>query len=92
MDSLIRRPALWDDYGVRWRLFELQLLEREPWADGPFCPKDDRELDEEIEGHILKREVWKCPICGTEYSKPKGDVKEMVENNFATYLRNKRGI
>lgn len=85
--SNIRVPSLWNDYGVRWRLFEPLFLEHEPWADGPFCPKDDRELDEEIKGHIFKREVWKCPMCGNEYPKPKGDVKEMVEKNFAAYLR-----
>jgi hypothetical protein len=34
--------------------------------------------------------VWVCPNCDKEYKRPEGDVKEMVEKDFAAYLR-KRG-
>lgn len=33
-----------NDYGVKWHLFEPDFQAREPWADGPYCPKCDREL------------------------------------------------
>jgi len=85
----VQRPYFGNDYGVKWRLYEPDLLDRRPWADGPFCPKCDRELEEETRGRIFKQEVWKCPICEKEYIKPKGDVKDMVEKNFAAYLRKK---
>jgi ribosomal protein L37AE/L43A len=78
-----------NDYGVKWHLFEPHLLDRQPWADGPFCPKCDRELEVVTKGHISKHEIWKCPMCDGEYPKPKGDVKDMVEKNFAAYLRKK---
>lgn len=94
-----RRPLTLDayrytvghDFGVKWHLYppELLSMNNQPWADGPYCPKCDRELEEETKGHIFKSEVWKCPLCGREYPKPKGDVKEMAEKNFAAYLRKK---
>lgn len=79
-----------NDYGVKWHLFEPDFQQRQPWADGPYCLKCDRELDVVTKGHISKHEVWKCPMCDKEYPKPKGDVKDMVEKNFAAYLRKKR--
>jgi ribosomal protein L37AE/L43A len=80
-----------NDYGVKWHLYPPEPLSRDkqPWADGPYCPKCDRELETETKGHIFKQEVWKCPICDTEYPKPNGDVKDIVEKNFAAYLRKK---
>lgn len=79
-----------NDYGVKWHLFESNPQDGKPWADGPYCPKCERELNVVTKGHISKHEVWECPMCDGEYPKPKGDVKDMVEKNFAAYLRKKR--
>lgn len=77
------------DYDVKWITYEPNLFDSQPWADGPYCPKCDRELDVIVKGHLFKKEIWKCPMCGKEYPKPKGDVKDMVEKNFAAWLRKK---
>ena len=79
-------------YSVKWILHEPDFLERQPWADGPYCLECDRELDEKTKGHVLRREIWKCPMCGKEYPRPKGNVQDMVEKNFAAYLRKKRKL
>lgn len=82
-------PRIRHDFGVNWRVYPPSPLERDrrPWADGPYCPNCDRELEEETEGRIFKKSVWACPTCNREYDRPKGEVKEAVEKNFAAYLR-----
>jgi ribosomal protein L37AE/L43A len=85
----LQQEYVTDDYGVKWITYEPNLFDAQPWADGPYCPECDRELDVMLKGHFFKKEIWKCPMCGSEYPKPKGDVKDMVEKNFAAYLRKK---
>jgi hypothetical protein len=85
----LTHPYIGNDYGVKWHLFVPDLLDQQPWADGPYCPKRDRELEEKTKGRISKKEAWICPMCDGEYPKPKGDVKDMAEKNFAAYLRKK---
>ncbi|MHA1833569.1 MAG: hypothetical protein ACTSV7_06220 [Candidatus Baldrarchaeia archaeon] len=79
-----------NDYGVEWHLFVHPYDKGvRPWADGPYCPKCKRELEEKRTGILFKKMEWFCPICNTTFPKPKGNVKEMVEKNFAAYLREK---
>jgi ribosomal protein L37AE/L43A len=79
-----------NDYGVKWRLYPPKPpYETKPWADGPFCPKCYRELEEVKSGKLVRKQVWVCPNCDKEYKRPKGDVKETVERDFAAYLRKK---
>lgn len=87
----IYRPYIGNDFGVKWQVYppERPSRDRQPWADGPYCPKCDRELEEETKGRIFKQLIWRCPLCDKEYPRPKGDVKDMVEKNFAAYLRKK---
>jgi hypothetical protein len=40
-------------------------------------------------GLFFGKVKWLCPICGSTFPMPKGDVKEMVEKNLAAYLRKK---
>jgi ribosomal protein L37AE/L43A len=61
-----------------------------PWADGPYCPECKRDL--EIKKNKLGKSEWFCPLCDTSFPMPEGDVKVMVEKNFAAYLRKKRRI
>ena len=85
------KPYTGKDFGVKWLLYPPEPLSKnlQPWADGPYCPKCDRELEEETIGRFRKQTVWICPICGREYPMPKGDAKDIVEKNFAAYLRKK---
>jgi len=80
-----------NDYGVKWRLYppKAPFSHTKPWADGPFCPKCYRELEEGKSGRLAKKLVWICPNCDREFERPKGDVKETVEKDFAAYLRKK---
>lgn len=84
-----KTPAIGNVFGVKWRLFPPEPLsgDRQPWAEGPYCPECDRELEEKIKGRIFKQRIWRCLMCGREYPRPKGDVKDMVEKDFAAYLR-----
>jgi hypothetical protein len=81
-----------NDYDVEWHCFVPPYYNKNalPWADGPYCPKCKRELEEEKFGLFAKKVQWLCPMCGTKFPMPKGDVKKMVERNLAAYLR-KRG-
>ena len=85
----MRRYTTEDGYGVKWRLYppELLSMDNRPWAEGPYCPTCERDLEVLTKGIVLKKEVWYCPICRKTYPKPKGDVKEMVEKDYAAYLR-----
>ena len=83
-----RIPFVVIDYGVKWQLFEPEVFDSwQPWADGPYCPKCDRELEEKNEGIIFKRNLWTCPTCKEKYDKPKGDLKDQVEKNFTKQLK-----
>ena len=83
-----RIPFVGIDYGVKWQLYEPEVFDSsQPWADGPYCPKCDRELEEKNEGLIFKRNLWTCQTCKENYHKPKGDFKDQVEKNFAAQLR-----
>ena len=82
-----RIPFIVIDYGVKWQLYEPEIFDsNQPWADGPYCPNCDRELEEKIKGFILKRDLWTCPICKENYDKPNGDTKDQVEKKFAAKL------
>ena len=59
----------------------------QPWADGPYCPKCDIELEEKNEGLIFKKNLWTCPTCKENYDKPKCDLKDQVEKNFTKQLK-----
>jgi len=86
-----RIPFFVIDYGVKWQLYEPEVFDSsQPWADGPYCPKCDRELEEKNEGFIFKRNLWTCQTCKEKYHKPKGDFKDQVEKNFAAQLRRQR--
>ena len=76
-------------YGVRWTLhvYGSMLTKNQLWADGPYCPKCRRELEETKEGLVVKKLFWICPNCGREFPRPNGNVKEMVEKDFAADLR-----
>ena len=78
-----------NDYGVRWTLhvYGSILTTNQLWADGPYCPKCRRELEETKAGLVVKKLFWICPNCGKKFPKPNGDVKEMVEKDFAANLR-----
>jgi ribosomal protein L37AE/L43A len=76
-------------FDVKWHLYEPRGGSAKPWADGPYCPKCSRDLEVETKGFVRRKEFWICPICGGEYQKPKGDVKDMVEKDYAAYLRKK---
>jgi len=78
-----------NDYGVRWTLhvYGSRLTKNQIWADGPYCPKCRRELEETKAGLVAKKLFWICPNCGQEFPRPNGDVKEMVEKDFAGNLR-----
>ena len=81
------------DYGVKWKLYEPDLFDsNQPWADGPYCPKCDTELEEKNKGHIFKRNLWTCLTCNENYDKPKGDLKDLVEKKFAVQLRQKERL
>ena len=42
-----RIPFVVIDYGVKWQLYEPEVFDSsQPWADGPYCPKCDMELEE----------------------------------------------
>jgi hypothetical protein len=96
----VRRRPMWatgdyeyttGDYGVEWHQFVPPFYAQHalPWADGPFCPECKRELEEEKTGLFSRKMRWFCPMCNTRFPMPKGEVKEMVEKNFAAYLRKK---
>ena len=86
-----RIPFVVIEYGVKWRVYEPEVFDSsQPWADGPYCPKCDRELEEKNEGLIFKRNLWTCQTCKENYHKPKGDFKDQVEKNFAAQLRRQR--
>jgi ribosomal protein L37AE/L43A len=78
-----------NDYGVRWTLhvYGSRLTKNQIWADGPYCPKCRRELEETKAGLVATKLFWICPNCGNEFPRPNGDVKEMVEKDFAGDLR-----
>jgi ribosomal protein L37AE/L43A len=80
----IRESFDGSDYGVMWRL---TLYGSRIWADGPYCPKCRRELEETKIGLLAKKLIWICPNCGEEFPKPNGDVKDMVEKDFEADLR-----
>ena len=82
-----RNPIIGYDFGVKWRLYEPEPMEKQPWADGPYCPKCDRDLEEVVKGRLRKRQYWNCPLCNQDYERPKGNVKNQVEKNFAAELR-----
>jgi ribosomal protein L37AE/L43A len=77
------------DYGVRWRLhiYGSGFRKNQIWADGPYCPKCYRELEETKAGLVVKNLFWICPNCGKEFPRPNGDVKDMVEKDFEANLR-----
>jgi ribosomal protein L37AE/L43A len=79
------------DFDVEWRLYKPPFYRgnEQPWADGPYCPNCKRELEERKARRFSKEILWVCPICGREFPKPEGDAKDMVEKNFAAYLRKK---
>lgn len=79
-------PAIGNLYGVKWRLYEPELFEKQPWADGPYCPNCDREL-EVIKKGLRKKEYWNCSECEIDYKKPEGNMKDRVEKDFAAELR-----
>jgi hypothetical protein len=98
--ALIRMRPAWakgdydykaNDYDVEWHLFVPPHYDKSvrPWADGPYCPKCKRELEEEKVGLFFRKMQWSCPMCNTTFPMPKGDVKKMVERNLAAYLRKK---
>jgi ribosomal protein L37AE/L43A len=78
-------------FDVRWEVYlpEPLSFDRRPWADGPYCPKCNRELEEERVGRFIKRDIWFCPHCNEEFPRPKIDAKDAVEKEFAAYLRRK---
>ena len=80
-----------NDYDVEWHCFVPPYYDKNalPWADGPYCPKCKRELEEKKFGLLAKKVQWLCPMCGTKFPMPKGDAKKMVEKNLAAYLRKK---
>jgi len=83
-----RIPFVVIDYGVKWKLYEPDLFDsNQPWADGPYCPECDRELEEKNKGYIFKRNLWTCLTCKENYDKPKGDLKDLVEKKFAVQPR-----
>ncbi len=42
-----RIPFVVIDYGVKWQLYEPDSFDsNQPWADGPYCPKCDMNLEE----------------------------------------------
>ena len=85
-----RVPFTVIDYGVKWQLYEPEVfVSAQPWAEGPFCPKCESKLVEKNKGHIIKRNLWTCPTCKINYDKPKGDLKDQVEKNFAAQLKQK---
>jgi hypothetical protein len=101
--SLVRRRPTWargeyhyktGDYGVEWHLFVPPFSAQPtlPWADGPFCPKCKRELENKKIGLPFGKMKWRCPICESTFPMPKGEVKERVEKNLAAYLRKKGEI
>ena len=79
------------DYGVRWRLhvYGSRRTKNQVWADGPYCPKCYRELEEAKGGVAGKKLLWICPNCEKEFPRPRGDVKDMVQKDFAGDLRRK---
>lgn len=78
-----------DDYGVEWNMFVPPRRHRtsRPWADGPYCKKCKRELEEKKIGRIFKKLIWYCPICNKWWLRPEGDINKEVEKDFAAYLR-----
>jgi len=92
--TFMRNPVKGEIFGVIWHLFPPDVFhyDQQPWADGPYCPKDMRELDEKTKGRwMFKKLIWECPLCGAEYPRPEGDVKDRVEKDFAAELRKRKG-
>jgi ribosomal protein L37AE/L43A len=88
-----RVPFVVIDFGVKWHIYEPEVfVSSQPWADGPYCPKCDGELEEKNKGHIFKRNLWTCLKCKENYDKPKGDLKDQVEKNFSEQLRRQRRL
>lgn len=84
------QPAKIQSYGVLWHVFSppFYSFDQRPWADGPYCPACYRELEEQTTK--TGKLIWKCPMCNAEYPRPKEDVKEKVEKDFAALERKKR--
>ena len=83
-----RIPFVVIDYGFKWQVYEPEVFDSsQPWADGPYCPKCDRQLEERKEGLFFKKSLWTCPTCKENYDKPKGNLKDQVEKKFAEQLR-----
>jgi hypothetical protein len=88
-----RVPFVVIDFGVKWHIYEPEVfVSSQPWADGPYCPKFDGELEEKNKGHIFKRILWTCLKCKENYDKPKGELKDLVEKNFSEQLRRQRRL
>jgi ribosomal protein L37AE/L43A len=78
-------------FGVKWQLYEPEVfVSIQPWAEGPYCPKCDMELEEKNKGHIFIRNLWICPECKENFDRPKGDLKDQVEKNFVEQLKRQR--
>jgi ribosomal protein L37AE/L43A len=83
-----RIPFVVINYGVKWQVYEPEVFDAsQPWADGPYCPKCDGQLEEKNEGLFFKKSLWNCPTCKENYDKPKGDSKDQVEKNFSKQIK-----
>jgi NADPH:quinone reductase-like Zn-dependent oxidoreductase len=80
-------------FGVGWIVYKPDAAARlvginlKPWANGPYCPMCEQELENEVRGKIRKKEVWYCPSCKKDYEKPNGDAKYRFEKEFEADLR-----
>jgi ribosomal protein L37AE/L43A len=78
-----RIPFVVYEWGVKWLVFKPDVLDSDqPYIDGPYCPKCDKKLEEQTEGHLFKKNLWLCPKCKEKYAKPKDNLKEQVKKTF----------